>query len=160
MSDLHTYATTTTWTGNTGTGTSGYTAYERSHTITAAGKPPLAASSDPAFRGDPAKYNPEELLLASVSGCHMLWYLHLCAVHQVTVIAYTDETSGEMRTGADGGGRFTGIVLRPRIVLGDPDKAALALSLHHKAHELCFIANSLNFPVIVEPQILTTDERI
>ncbi len=153
MSAIHTYATTTTWTGNTGSGTSGYTAYERSHTITAAGKPPLEASSDPAFRGDPAKYNPEELLLASVSGCHMLWYLHLCAVNQVIVESYTDEASGEMRTEANGGGRFTGIVLRPRVVLQDPGKTELAASLHHKAHELCFIANSLNFPVIIEPQI-------
>lgn len=153
MSELHTYATTTTWTGNRGTGTSAYTGYDRSHTILAEGKLPLEASSDPAFRGDATKYNPEELLLASVSGCHMLWYLHLCAVNKVVVTSYVDESWGEMHTETDGGGRFIRIVLKPRVVVQSEDMLGTATALHHKAHELCFIANSLNFPVTIEPQI-------
>ncbi len=153
MSELHAYSTTTTWTGNLGTGTSAYTAYERSHTILAEGKLPLEASSDKAFRGDSSKYNPEELLLASVSGCHMLWYLHLCAVNKVIVKNYVDKAYGEMRTEANGGGRFTRIVLRPEIQVESEDMLEQAAALHHQAHELCFIANSLNFPVTIEPQI-------
>lgn len=153
MSTVHTYQTTTTWTGNQGTGTSGYTDYERSHTILAEGKKPLEASSDKPFRGDGSKYNPEELLLASVSGCHMLWYLHLCAVNNVVVESYVDEAFGEMRTEAGGGGRFTRILLKPRIVVQAEGMLEQAAALHHQAHELCFIANSLNFPVIIEPQI-------
>lgn len=153
MSTLHTYQTTTTWTGNQGTGTSGYTEYERSHTILAEGKIPLEASSDKPFRGDGSKYNPEELLLASVSGCHMLWYLHLCAVNNVVVESYIDEARGEMLTEANGGGRFSRIVLKPRIVVQAAGMLEQAAALHHQAHEFCFIANSLNFPVIIEPQI-------
>lgn len=153
MSELHTYTNTITWTGNLGTGTSAYTGYERSHTIKVEGKAPLEASSDKAFRGDGTKHNPEDLLLASVSGCHMLWYLHLCAVDKVVVKDYVDEAYGEMQTETDGGGRFTKIILRPKIVVASADMLEQAAALHHKAHELCFIANSLNFPVIIEPQI-------
>jgi organic hydroperoxide reductase OsmC/OhrA len=153
MFTLHTYQTTITWTGNGGAGTSGYTEYERSHTIHAKGKFPLEASSDKPFRGDGSKYNPEDLLLASVSGCHMLWYLHLCAVNNVVVESYIDEAWGEMLTEANGGGRFTRIVLKPRIMVQAASMLEQAAALHHQAHELCFIANSLNFPVIIEPQI-------
>lgn len=151
----HTYAATITWTGNRGTGTSAYTDYDRNHTIHAEGKPLLEASSDTAFRGDGSRYNPEELLLASVSGCHMLWYLHLCADQKIIVESYVDDAAGEMHIAANGIGRFTGITLRPRIKLQDAQTATQAIALHQKAHEFCFIANSLNFPVIVEPLILS-----
>jgi len=149
---VHHYHTTIEWTGNSGTGTTDYRAYRRDLVLRAPGKPDVPGSSDPAFRGDPARYSPEDLLVASLSACHMLWYLHLCATHGVAVIAYVDEAEGTMEVGADGGGRFTSVTLRPRIRLaaGDPQTAR---ELHHRAHELCFIASSVNFPVGVEPQI-------
>src|SRR5476651_1890681 len=106
MAKAHHYKITTNWTGNTGPGTSGYTDYDRSHTIVAEGKVEIACSSDPAFRGDKTKYNPEEMFLASLSSCHMLWYLHLCAEAGVVVTGYTDYASGTM-TETDGGGHFT-----------------------------------------------------
>jgi organic hydroperoxide reductase OsmC/OhrA len=148
----HRYQTRTVWTGNTGTGTSGYRAYERAHEISAAGKPVIAGSSDPNFRGDAARYNPEELLVASLSACHMLWYLHLCAENNIVVTAYVDDAHGTMVETADGGGHFTEVTLRPVVTLAAGD-ADLAMRLHYRAHELCFIANSVNFPVRCEATI-------
>lgn len=150
----HRYAVTVEWTGDRGTGTSRYDAYARDHVLTAEGKPALPGSSDPAFRGDPARWNPEELLVGSVSACHKLWYLHLCAVNGVTVVGYVDRAEGQMTEDADGGGRFTSFTLRPEVTIaaGDP---ALAQALHDQAHENCFIANSLNAPVRVEPVVRT-----
>ncbi|QFG21028.1 OsmC family protein [Actinomadura sp. WMMB 499] len=147
----HRYEVSVTWTGNTGTGTSSYRAFERAHEVRAAGKPPIAGSADPAFRGDPARWNPEELLVASLSECHMLWFLHLCASAGIVVTAYTDEPLGTMVETADGGGRFEEVVLRPRAVLADPARAGETAALHERAHGLCFIANSVNFPVRHEP---------
>ncbi|MFA1544381.1 OsmC family protein [Actinomadura monticuli] len=143
----HQYDVSVTWTGNTGSGTSSYRAYERAHEVQAAGKPPIAGSSDPGFRGDPSRWNPEELLVASLSQCHMLWFLHLCAVEKVVVTGYEDRPRGVMVESADGGGRFEEVVLRPRVALADPEQAGRAAELHERAHELCFIANSVNFPV-------------
>ncbi|MBE1537961.1 OsmC family protein [Actinomadura algeriensis] len=151
MPKTHRYEVSVVWTGNTGTGTSSYRAFERAHEIRAADKPPIAGSADPAFRGDPARWNPEELLVASLSECHMLWFLHLCADAGVVVTAYTDEPLGTMAETADGGGRFEEVVLRPRVTLADPARAGEAAALHTRAHELCFIANSVNFPVRHEP---------
>lgn len=151
MPKTHRYEVSVTWTGNTGTGTSSYRAFERAHEIRAEGKPPIAGSSDPAFRGDPARWNPEELLVASLSECHMLWFLHLCAAAGIVVTAYTDDPLGTMVETADGGGRFEEVVLRPRVTLDDPARADEAEGLHARAHELCFIANSVNFPVRHEP---------
>jgi organic hydroperoxide reductase OsmC/OhrA len=149
----HSYEVRVTWTGDLGTGTSGYRGYARAHEIEAAGKPPIPGSSDPAFRGDPARYNPEELLVASLSTCHMLWFLHLAAEAGVVVTGYRDDAGGTMLETPDGGGRFTEVVLRPAVtVRGDADPAA-ADALHHRAHELCFIARSVNFPVRCEPTI-------
>jgi organic hydroperoxide reductase OsmC/OhrA len=149
----HRYPVTIVWTGNRGTGTSSYRAYDRTHEIRASGKPVIPGSSDPAFRGDPARWNPEELLVASVSACHKLWYLHLAATAGVTVVAYEDQAEGEMVEDESGGGRFTRIVLRPKATIAGGGDAARARSLHHDAHEKCFIANSVNFAIECEPVI-------
>ena len=151
MSKSHRYEVTVTWTGNTGTGTSSYRDYSRAHDVTAPGKPPLAGSADPTFRGDPARWNPEELLLTALSQCHMLSFLHVCVTAKVVVTDYADTPYGTMTTTADGGGAFDEVVLRPRVTLADPAQAALLPELHERAHELCFIANSVNFPVRHEP---------
>jgi organic hydroperoxide reductase OsmC/OhrA len=148
----HTYAMAVRWPNQPGDATTNYRAYHRDHTISHDGKPTIPASSDPAFRGDPARYNPEELFVASLSSCHMLWYLHLCSVNGVVVLEYRDDASGVMEESADGGGRFVSVTLRPRVKLGGESDAAKALDLHHQAHRLCFIARSVNFPVEVRPE--------
>jgi organic hydroperoxide reductase OsmC/OhrA len=149
----HTYKIQVDWTGNDGEGTKTYKGYRRDHTIVVEGKPPIPGSSDPSFRGDPARYNPEEMLVASLSACHMLWYLHLCAVNNVTVIEYRDAASGVMSENEDGSGEFVRVVLRPMIKIAAGDDRAKALELHHEAHKLCFIARSVNFPVEVEAEV-------
>lgn len=151
MSKQHHYSTTVSWTGNKGSGTSAYTAYERAHNIQANNKAVIAASSDVSFRGDKTKYNPEELLVASLSSCHMLWYLHLCAVNNVVVVAYNDNASGTMEETANGGGRFIEVVLHPEVVVTDAAMLSKANELHEQAHQLCYIANSCNFPVKHQP---------
>jgi organic hydroperoxide reductase OsmC/OhrA len=153
MGRRHSYTVTVTWTGNQGTGTSGYRDYQRSYEISAAGKPSIAGSSDAAFRGDRSRWNPEELLVASLSACHELWFLHLCADAGVVVEGYVDEAIGVMEESGDGGGRFVEVVLRPRVKTAagcDPDKIQ---SLHHDAHAKCFVARSVNFPVRCLPVI-------
>lgn len=150
----HCYKITNTWTGNRGTGTSAYAAYSRDHEISGAGKnSSILCSSDPSFRGDPGRYNPEELLVASLSACHMLWYLHLCSDAGIVVTGYQDEAEGSMVEQEDGSGEFTGVVLRPRVTITDPSRIAEAASLHARADELCFVARSVRFPVTLEPAI-------
>jgi organic hydroperoxide reductase OsmC/OhrA len=150
----HRYQVTTTWTGNRGTGTSGYRAYGREHEISAEGKSVvLPGSSDPAFLGDPSRYNPEELLVASLSACHMLWFLHLCSDAGIAVASYKDDATGEMTERAGGAGEFTKVTLRPRVTLSDPSRATEIAALHVKAHELCFIARSVKFPIEHEPAV-------
>ena len=151
----HTYYTEIDWIGNDGEGTKGYKAYRRDHVIATKGKPPIAASSDPAFRGDPARYNPEELLVASLSSCHMLWYLHLCAANHVTVVEYRDRAVGTMEEREDGSGIFVRVVLKPVVKITPESDRAKAAALHHDAHRYCFIANSVSFPVEAIPEILT-----
>lgn len=146
----HHYSTQVNWTGNKGEGTKSYTSYERSHSITAQSKPEILASSDPAFRGDPSKYNPEELLIASVSSCHMLWFLHLCSVQGVVVSEYSDQASGTMIEEFDGSGKFSEIVLNPKIVLQNEEHRAILPAIHELAHAKCFIANTLNCNVIIK----------
>ncbi len=153
MGRRHSYAVTVTWTGNTGTGTSGYRDYQRSYEIFAAGKSSIAGSSDPAFRGDGARWNPEELLVASLCACHELWFLHLCADAGVVVEAYVDEAVGVMEEAADGGGQFVEVVLRPRVRPAPGSDRDKIQSLHHEAHANCFIARSVNFPVRCEPVV-------
>ena len=149
----HTYDVTITWTGNRGEDTTGVRDYDRDHTVTADGPPPIEGTADPGFLGDPRRWNPEQLLTVSLSQCHMLWYLGLCARAGVVVHEYTDDAVGTMATGPDGSGNFTEVILRPRIVVGAADQLEKALSLHEKAHEMCFIAQSVSFPVKVEPEI-------
>lgn len=140
-----------TWTGNTGSGTANYRAYDRTHEYSVPGKPVIPGSSDPAFRGDATRYNPEELLVMSLSSCHMLWYLHLCAEAGVVVTEYVDEAVGTMAEVKETGGHFTEVILRPLATLQAGSDVELATRLHEKAHHLCFVANSVNFPVRVEP---------
>ncbi len=147
----HLYKATITWTGNTGKGTSDYRGYERSHTISAVGKPDILGSSDPVFRGDKTRYNPEEFLVASLSTCHMLQYLHLCSVSGVMVIDYTDEAVGSLVETPDGGGHFKEVILYPKVVVSDASMIEKAIELHHNAHKVCFIANSCNFPILHQP---------
>jgi organic hydroperoxide reductase OsmC/OhrA len=147
MARTHHYTVELTWTGNTGTGTSGYRDFSRDHELAAPGKPTLPGSSDPAFRGDPSRYNPEELLVGALAQCHMLWFLHLAASAGVVVTGYTDRPEGTMAEGADGGGEFTEVVLRPAVTVAEPGMVDAAAGLHERANELCFIARSVNFPV-------------
>jgi organic hydroperoxide reductase OsmC/OhrA len=149
----HQYLVQVEWTGDRGTGTSAYGAYARDHVLLTVGKPPILASSDVAFRGDPARYNPEELLVAALASCHMLWYLHLCAEAGITVVGYSDGASGTMEETANGGGRFTGVELRPVVAVDGNADHALALRLHERAHQLCYISASVNFPVTCQPAI-------
>jgi organic hydroperoxide reductase OsmC/OhrA len=151
MQKSHNYNVKIEWTGNKGTGTSSYRDYERSHSIQIEGKPEILGTSDPAFRGDKTKHNPEDMLVASLSACHMLVYLHLCADAGITVVDYYDNASGVMEETADGGGHFTEVVLKPTVTILEADMIAKANELHHKANELCFIANSCNFPIRHEP---------
>ena len=150
----HSYTIRTEWTGNLGEGTATYRAYSRDHIISATGRPDLPGSSDPAFRGDGSRWNPEVLLVASLSSCHMLWYLHLCAQAKIAVLDYRDDAVGTMLEDADGGGRFSAVVLRPVVTLARGADATLARALHEEAHRLCFIANSVNFPVSIEPSVV------
>lgn len=154
----HLYKATTTWTGNKGAGTATYSGYERSHTFSIFGKPDILSSSDPAFRGDKNKHNPEDLMVAAVSGCHMLWYLHLCAVNGIIVVDYVDHAEGVMVEHADGSGEFTRVVLRPDVVVKEESMIERANQLHDEAHRLCFIARSVNFDVTHQP--VATAEKI
>jgi organic hydroperoxide reductase OsmC/OhrA len=150
----HTYEVRVDWTGNDGEGTKSYRGYRRDHCILSDGKPQIQGSSDPSFRGDSTRYNPEELLVASLSACHMLWYLHLCSANQVIVLAYEDGATGVMQEDDDGSGVFIRVLLRPKVTISvgnDLDKAA---ALHGEAHRYCFIANSVKFPVEIEPEII------
>lgn len=148
----HQYSANIVWTGNTGTGTSDYASYSRDHVISIDHKQDLQGSSDSIFRGDVTKHNPEDMLLSSLSVCHMLWYLHLCADAGVIVTAYTDKVEGILEYGKNGG-KFTEVTLHPVVSVESEEMIPLAMSLHSEAHACCFIANSVNFPVKHEPNI-------
>ena len=143
----HRYALTVTWTGNSGEGTSTYRGYERAHVVAAEGPPELLGSADRTFHGDRARWNPEQLLVASLAQCHMLSYLHVCVQVGVVVTEYVDRATGSMRTEPDGSGRFTEVVLRPEVTVAHAGMVEAATAAHRRAHELCFIANSVAFPV-------------
>lgn len=153
MGHQHRYETTTVWTGNRGEGTSSYRSYDRAHQTSAEGRPSILASSDPAFRGDGDRWNPELLLVAALSECHLLAYLHQCAIAGVVVTAYSDDASGTMLQTDDGGGHFEEVVLRPRVTVAERSMIAEATGLHGRASELCFVASSVNFPVRHEPEV-------
>lgn len=151
--NTHQYSANIVWTGNTGTGTSDYASYSRDHVISIDHKQDLQGSSDSIFRGDVTKHNPEDMLLSSLSVCHMLWYLHLCADAGVIVTAYTDNVEGILEYGKNGG-RFTEVILHPIVSVKSEEMIPLAMSLHSEAHACCFIANSVNFPVDHQPSII------
>lgn len=157
MSRRHTYRATVVWTGNRGTGTSHYRAYGRDHELRAAGKPPIPGSSDPLYRGDADRWNPEELQVAALSACHELWYLHLCAEAGVVVVAYEDAAEGVMVEESDGAGQFERVTLRPRVTIAADSDAETARRLHQEAHAKCFLARSMNFEVTCAPEITAAD---
>ncbi len=155
MDKKHQYTVKVEWTGNTGKGTSEYRGYERSHKISADNKQDILCSSDPVFHGDKTKYNPEELFVASLSSCHMLWYLHLCADAGVVVVDYKDNPVGILTEAPDGSGHFTEVTLYPAVTVKDKSMIEKANKLHNKANEFCFIANSCNFKINHEPVCIT-----
>lgn len=157
MAKTHDYPVMLHWTGNRGHGTRGYAGYDRAFDLTAPGKPAIAGSSDPAFRGDPTCWNPEEMLVASLAACHQLWYLHLCATSGIVVTDYRDEATGLMVEEADGAGQFTDVTLRPIVTIAAGGDADRARSLHGEAARFCFIARSVAFPVSHEPVIIVED---
>ncbi len=155
----HTYTLDLQWTGDLGTGTSSTQGYSRNHAISAVGKPELLGSSDPSFRGDAQRWNPEELLVASLAQCHMLWYLGLAAAAGVVVLDYSDQPVGSMIEESDGGGQFIEVTLNPTVLVAEASMVEKAEELHGPAHTKCFIARSVNFPVLHSPSILVaTDE--
>ena len=149
----HDYKARLVWDGNLGDGTSTYTGYGRKYRVQFEGKPDLAGSADPIFRGDGDVYNPEDLFVAALSSCHLLSYLALCARSKINVIAYEDDASGTMVMRPDGGGKFESVTLRPKVTIAPGGDEKRALELHETAHDLCFIAASVSIPVLHEPQI-------
>jgi organic hydroperoxide reductase OsmC/OhrA len=146
----HTYRVSVRWTGDLGSGTREYRGYSRDHVLEFADKPPILASSGMSPRSDPHRHNPDELLVAALSSCHLLWYLHLCSQAGVVVTAYADDAEGILELAPDGAGRFVGATLRPRVRVRD-GSLETAQRLHGEAHRRCFIANSVNFPVECVP---------
>ena len=154
MKRAHEYRVSNRWTGNLGTGTSAYTAYSRNHELSGSRKgAAIACSSDAVFRGDGTRFSPEELLVGALSACHMLWVLHLCADAGIAVAAYDDDAIGHMIEHEDGSGEFTRVLLRPRLVIHDARRADDVQAIHERAHQLCFLARSMNFPVDHEPSV-------
>jgi organic hydroperoxide reductase OsmC/OhrA len=147
----HQYNIQTTWTGNLGDGTQDYKTYDRSHVIKMEGKADILGSSDASFRGDKSKHTPEDLFVSTLSTCHMLWYLHLCAVNGVVVLEYIDNAKGIMEEESNGSGRFTKVILSPEVIVSENNMIEKANELHSEAHRMCFIANSVNFQVVHEP---------
>jgi organic hydroperoxide reductase OsmC/OhrA len=161
MATIHHFDATVTWTGNQGTGTNTYRTYSRNHEISGGGKADvIAGSSDPAFRGDKARYSPEDLLVGALASCHMLWVLHLCAEAKITVVDYVDTASGAMTINPDGSGQFSEVVLRPRITVMEAGRDADLVAINGKAHHLCFIARSVNFPVSHQPVVVVRQSQI
>lgn len=154
----HAYTVQLEWTGNLGFGTNGYKTFSRDHLVSAVGKASISGSSGPAFRGDAKRYNPEELLISALASSHMLWYLHLCVGEQIIVTNYTDEGTGVLVETGDGSGHLAEIVLRPKVTIESGCDILMAQSLHEKARELCYIANSVNFPVRCIPSVVV--ERV
>ncbi|HEY2271887.1 MAG TPA: OsmC family protein [Jatrophihabitantaceae bacterium] len=157
MQKEHRYNLTLEWTGNRGEGTSTYRSYDRDCEVRVEHAPAIAGSSDPVFRGNQSRWNPEQLLLAAAAQCHMLSYLHQCAANGITVVAYIDHPTGIMTEDADGAGKFTEITLHPLITITDPEQVELAERLHAPASKACFIAASLNLPVEHEPRTVVRE---
>lgn len=150
----HSYAVRIEWTGNKGSGTFDYRSYSRNHVISGIDKTAaILGSSDPNFLGDMKRYNPEELFVSSLASCHMLWYLHLCAINDIIVMEYIDEARGTMTENSDGSGHFKEIVLMPKVYVTEERMINRAITLHDEAKKMCFIANSCNFPIRHTPEI-------
>ena len=151
MTKEHNYKLTTVWTGNTGSGTKNVRSYDRSHTVAIQGKPELFLTTDNPAVGDKSKLNPEDLLVTAISSCHMLSYLYVCAMEGIVITSYTDHATGVMIEQANGSGSFKEVTLNPIFCVGDENMIEKAIELHHKAHEICYIANSVNFDVKCNP---------
>jgi len=149
----HHYEATVAWTGNSGSGTSGYGAYARDFELSGEGKPTIAGSAEPAYRGDKSRWSPEELLVGALSACHKLWYLHLCAVAGIVVVDYVDTAEGTMLVDPHGNGHFTRVALKPAVTITAQSDPAKAAALHDEAHKKCFVANSVNFSVTHAPTV-------
>lgn len=159
MAGEHRYAVTVEWTGNRGEGTSSYRSYDRDHVVSAEHAEPIAGSADAAFRGNPSRWNPEQLLVAAAAQCHLLSYLHHAAVNGLVVTAYVDHPTAVMTEDGNGGGRFTEITLHPIVTITDPDHVELAERLHEDAGRSCFVAASLALPVGHEPRTVVRAAR-
>jgi organic hydroperoxide reductase OsmC/OhrA len=153
----HDYKARLVWDGNLGDGTTNYKGYGRRYRILFDGKPDLACSADPIFRGDANAHNPEDLFVAAISSCHLLTYLALCARNKINVVAYEDDASGTLVLTPDGGGKFESVTLRPKVTIAAGGDEKRAMELHHTAHDLCFIAASVSVPVHHEPQIIVAE---
>ena len=158
--NAHEYTARLAWTGNNGTGTANYSSYGRGYRVTIPGKADLLGSADAAFRGDPGIHNPEDHFLAAIAGCHMLSYLALCARRGVRVLSYEDNASGLLRLRPDGGGAFEQVTLAPTVVVADAAHVSLAVELHDRAAELCFIAGSCRTPIEHRPHVLCEEARV
>ncbi|MBK0064963.1 MULTISPECIES: OsmC family protein [unclassified Acinetobacter] len=149
---IHQYDVKIRWIGNIGDGTKSYQSYTRDFLIENHNKPSICGSADPAYRGDPTKWNPEDLMVAAASACHKLWYLHLCAVNGVCIMDYVDHACGFMEDAhPEKRGHITHIILKPHVILQAKKSLDLAKQLHQQAHHECMIANSVNFPILCEP---------
>lgn len=149
----HTYTCRFEWKGNLGEGTKSYAAYSRAYMIDIKGKVPIEGSSDPKFRGDSTKHNPEDLFLSSICSCHALWYFHLCASNGIVIVAYEDNPHGTMTERKSGSGQFSEVILEPQVRIQNASNIGLALRLHDEANKMCFIANSCNFPILHQPYV-------
>lgn len=159
MSSEHHYSVDVLWRGNLGQGTTDYTSYSRAHEVRSASAPMLSGSADPAYRGEPDRWNPEQLLVVSLSQCHMLWVLSLASQSDIVIVAYRDHAQGVLRVNEDGSGQLSHVTLRPEVVVADPEMVDLVRGVHRRAHRLCFIARSVNFEVLVEPTTLADRRR-
>ncbi|QDH77657.1 OsmC family peroxiredoxin [Echinicola soli] len=159
MSKFHHYQTLITWTGNTGMGTRGYLAYQRNFDVVTEGRPVVYGSADPHFRGDKSRHNPEELFLASIASCHMLWYLHLCAEAGVSIVSYEDHAEGIMQENKNGSGQFSEVVLYPVVTVEAESMKTKAMQLHEEANKYCFIANSCNFKIRHKPVVRIASKK-
>ena len=149
----HQYQVRVAWTGNAGQGTATYAGYSRAHEISVSNKSPIHGTTEVPRFHDKSAYTPEELLVAALSACHMMWTLHMCADAGITVVSYIDEAEGTMHPHGQTG-QFTEVVLRPLMKITDPKRIADAESAHEEAHRLCNIARSVNFPVHCEPKVV------
>ncbi len=160
MNKTHTYKVSVKWHGNKGTGTSGVKEYSRSHTASLEGKPELHLTTDNEAVGDKNKLNPEDLLVTAVSSCHMLSYLYLCSLEGIIVTDYSDNAIGIMLENEAGGGKFSEVALYPKVTVQDITMIDRAIDLHQKAHAMCYIANSLNFPVYTKPTCIVEKDTV